>query len=148
MLKKSNESKALTGTLRKDRVKEYEGESIPEPIFGLTSEERKIYSRLKTHLENNSASAEIDCINLSIAARIISQMVDDAKQWKTKGSVMFYPNGTRQISAELTAFKTSYELFKSVATNLGLTPKSRSQMDYFINPNDNQEDPFACFLDN
>jgi hypothetical protein len=59
---------------------------------------------------------------------------------------MTYPNGTRQVSAEWTAFKQSYDAFKDISKVLGLDPKSRLSMDYFINENEEIEDPFAQFL--
>jgi phage terminase small subunit len=73
-------------------------------------------------------------------------MVESAKALKVAGSVMTYPNGTRQVSAEWTAFKQNYDTFKDISKVLGLDPKSRLAMDYFINENEEIEDPFAQFL--
>ena len=143
---KSNSIKALNGTLRPDRIKTFEGESIPGAIFPLNKIEESFYQRIKLHLETNSASNEIDCIYISVAARVCGQMVESAKALKLAGSVMTYPNGTRQVSAEWTAFKQNYDTFKDISKVLGLDPKSRLAMDYFINENEDQDDPFAQFL--
>lgn len=146
MKKTSNSLKILQGTLQNSKVKNYEGESIPGSIFPLNKIEESFYQKIKLHLETNSASNEIDCIYISVAARVCGQMVESAKALKNAGSVMTYPNGTRQISAEWTAFKQNYDTFKDISKVLGLDPKSRLAMDYFINDNNNEDDPFAQFL--
>jgi phage terminase small subunit len=146
MKKISNSLKILQGTLQDSKVKNYEGESIPGSIFNLTKQEQNIYDKICLHLEKNSASNEIDCIYISIAAKIVGQLILNAKALNSEGSIMTYPNGTRQISAEWTAFKQSYDAFKDISKVLGLDPKSRLSMDYFINENEEIEDPFAQFL--
>jgi len=148
MALKSNQAKALQGTLRPDRIKSFEGEMIPNAIFPLNKIEESFYQKIKLHLESNSASSEIDCIYISIAARVCGQMVESAKALKVAGSIMTYPNGARQVSAEWTAFKQNYETFKDISKVLGLDPKSRLSMEYFVNQNDSQEDIFAHFLEN
>ena len=146
MKKISNSLKILQGTLQDSKVKNYEGESIPGSIFSLTKQEQSIYDKIRLHLESNSASAEIDCIYISVAAKIVGQLILNAKALNTEGCIMTYQNGTRQVSAEWTAFKQSFDAFKDISKVLGLDPKSRLSMDYFINMNDSQEDPFAQFL--
>jgi phage terminase small subunit len=143
---KSNSLKSLQGTLQDSKVKNYEAEAIPGAIFPLTKTEEAIFNKIRLHLETNSASAEIDCIYVSVAARIVGQLVNNAKALKDSGSIMTYPNGTRQISAEWTAFKQSFDAYKDISKVLGLDPKSRLSMDYFINNQDDKEDPFAEFL--
>lgn len=143
---KSNSLKSLQGTLQDSKVKNYEGEAIPGSIFTLTKHEQSIYDKIRLHLESNSASSEIDCIYISVAARIVGQLIINAKALKDSGSIMVYPNGTRQISAEWTAFKQSFDAYKDISKVLGLDPKSRLTMDYFINQKESQDDPFAEFL--
>jgi phage terminase small subunit len=146
MKKTSNSLKILQGTLQDSKVKNYEGESIPGSIFTLTKQEQSIYDKIRLHLESNSASAEIDSIYISVAAKIVGQLILNTKALNSEGCIMTYPNGTRQVSAEWTAFKQSFDAFKDISKVLGLDPKSRLSMDYFINENDSQDDPFAQFL--
>jgi len=103
MKKISNSLKILQGTLQDSKVKNYEGESIPGSIFSLTKQEQSIYDKIRLHLESNSASAEIDCIYISVAAKIVGQLILNAKALNTEGCIMTYANGTRQVSAEWTA---------------------------------------------
>lgn len=143
---KSNSLKSLQGTLQDSKVKNYEGEAIPGSIFTLTKHEQSIYDKIRLHLESNSASSEIDCIYISVAARIVGQLIINAKALNTEGCIMTYANGTRQVSAEWTAFKQSFDAYKDISKVLGLDPKSRLTMDYFINEKESQDDPFAEFL--
>ena len=77
MKKISNSLKILQGTLQDSKVKNYEGESIPGSIFTLTKQEQSIYDKIRLHLESNSASAEIDCIYISVAAKIVGQFMSN-----------------------------------------------------------------------
>lgn len=143
---KSNQQKQLSGTLNESKIVNFEGEKIGKEIFSLSKTEKSIYDKIVLHLENNSASNEIDSFYCSIAARVIGVLILNAKSLSEAGSIMTYPNGTRQISAEWTAFKQSYETFKDISKVLGLDPKSRLSMDYFVNDHEDLEDPFAQFF--
>jgi hypothetical protein len=59
---------------------------------------------------------------------------------------MIYPNGTKQKSAEATAFRQSFEALKEVSKVLGLDLKSRLNMGYFVNSENQEEDIFKQFL--
>jgi phage terminase small subunit len=143
---KSNKSKELSGTLQDSKVKVTETSKVGEPVLELSTSEKEIFNSLKNHLEVNRASLEIDSIYLTIASKVISQVLVNSEQLSQSGSIMIYPNSTKQISAEATAFRQSFEAFKEVSKVLGLDPKSRLTMDYFLNPDIEEEDPFAKFL--
>lgn len=147
MKTKSNKSKELSGTLQDSKIKVIPTSGIGEPVQSLNKSERVIYNRLKNHLEIHKASLEIDNIYLTIAARVIYQVMINSEELCKSGSVMVYPNGTKQISAEATAFRQSLEAFKDVSKVLGLDPKSRLNMDYFVNStNGEEEDYFKQFI--
>jgi phage terminase small subunit len=144
---KSNKSKDLSGTLQDSKVKNIQTSKVGEPLLKLSTLEKDIFSSLKKHLEVNRASLEIDSIYLTIASRVINQVLVNSEELSKAGSVMIYPNGTKQISAEATAFRQSFEAFKEVSKVLGLDPKSRQNMDYFVNSeNEEEEDIFKQFL--
>jgi phage terminase small subunit len=144
---KSNKSKELSGTIQDSKVKNIQTSKVGEPLLKLSTLEKDIYSSLKKHLEVNRASLEIDSIYLTIASRVINQVLVNSEELSKAGSVMIYPNGTKQISAEATAFRQSFEAFKEISKVLGLDPKSRQNMDYFVNSeNEEEEDIFKQFL--
>ncbi len=144
---KSNKTKDLSGTLQDSKVKNIQTSKVGDPLLKLSTLEKDIFSSLKKHLEVNRASLEIDSIYLTIASRVINQVLVNSEELYKAGSVMIYPNGTKQISAEATAFRQSFEAFKEVSKVLGLDPKSRQNMDYFVNSeNEEEEDIFKQFL--
>ena len=144
---KSNKTKELSGTLQDSKVKNIQTSKVGDPLLKLSTLEKDIFSSLKKHLEVNRASLEIDSIYLTIASRVINQVLVNSEELSKAGSVMIYPNGTKQISAEATAFRQSFEAFKEVSKVLGLDPKSRQNMDYFVNSeNEEEEDIFEQFL--
>ena len=140
---KTNE---LSGTLQDSKVKNIQTFKVGDPLLKLSTLEKDIFSSLKKHLEVNRASLEIDSIYLTIASRVINQVLVNSEELSKAGSVMIYPNGTKQISAEATAFRQSFEAFKEISKVLGLEPKSRQNMDYFVNSENEEEDIFKQFL--
>lgn len=143
---KSNKTKELSGTLQDSKVKNIQTFKVGDPLLKLSTLEKDIFSSLKKHLEVNRASLEIDSIYLTIASRVINQVLVNSEELSKAGSVMIYPNGTKQISAEATAFRQSFEAFKEISKVLGLEPKSRQNMDYFVNSENEEEDIFKQFL--
>jgi len=97
----------------------------------LNEDEVKIYEKLKEHLQTHKASKDVDDIFLSIATRAIGHLLYNAEVLAVSGAVMVHPNGARQVSAEWTAFKQSFELFLELSKTLGLDPKSRLTLEYF-----------------
>lgn len=143
---KSNKQKELSGTSQSSKVKNIDTSLIGEPKTKLSTSEREIFTSLKKHLEVNKASLEIDSIYLTVASRVINQVLVNSEELFKAGSVMIYPNGTKQISAEATAFRQSFEAFKEVSKILGLDPKSRLSMDYFVNSETEEEDLYNQFF--
>ena len=143
---KSNKSKELSGTIQDSKLKNIQTSKVGEPLLKLSTSEKDIFNSLKKHLELNKASLDIDSIYLTIASRVIYQVLVNSEALSKAGSVMVYPNGTKQISAEATAFRQSFEAFKEVSKVLGLDPKSRLNMDYFVNSENEEEDIFKQFL--
>ena len=143
---KSNKSKELSGTIQDSKLKNIQTSKVGEPLLKLSTSEKDIFNSLKKHLELNKASLDIDSIYLTIASRVIYQVMVNSEALSKAGSVMVYPNGTKQISAEATAFRQSFEAFKEVSKVLGLDPKSRLNMDYFVNSENEEEDIFKQFL--
>lgn len=137
---KSNKQKELSGTSQSSKVKNIDTSLIGEPKTKLSTSEKEIFTSLKKHLELNKASLEIDSIYLTVASRVINQVLVNSEELFKSGSVMIYPNGTKQISAEATAFRQSFEAFKEVSKILGLDPKSRLSMDYFVNSETEEEE--------
>jgi len=143
---KSNKTKELSGTLQDSKVKNFQTSKVGDPLLKLSTLEKDVFSSLKKHLEVNRASLEIDSIYLTIASRVINQVLVNSEELSKAGSVMIYPNGTKQISAEATAFRQSFEAFKEISKVLGLDPKSRQNMDCFVNSENEEEDIFKKFL--
>lgn len=147
--KKSNDEKKQQGTLKKSRskrIKAHIAENWPKPDIDLSDEEQVIYASLCRHLEAAESLFDADAHLLTQVAVNISMGVTAMKKLRDAGPIQYFDNGTRNVSPEWSIFEKACNLFRQHSKMLGLDPRSRLDMEYFLNATEEEVDPAAKFL--
>ena len=86
----------------------------------------KHFNKIKAEMEALGVYKSQDDLIIENAALLLS-LIDDARK-NLKEQVQVYPNGTRQISPELSNLRGLLTDFQKCASQLGLTPSSRKRI--------------------
>ena len=86
----------------------------------------KHFNKIKAEMEALGVYKSQDDLIIENAALLLS-LIDEARK-NLKEQVQVYPNGTRQISPELSNLRGLLTDFQKCAGQLGLTPSSRKRI--------------------
>ena len=145
--RKSITEKKKQGTARADRaktVKRTTPDHWPAPDIDLNETEQAAYSGLCRHLEEAGALFDVDRHLMTLAAVNIAQGVIAMGQLREQGPIQEFENGTRNVSPEYSIFEKCMAAHIRYSRLLGLDPRSRSDLDYFMQEQEEDKvDPIA-----
>jgi len=98
-----------------------------KPYKKLNIQEQRYFDRLVQDLEYCGLLNEADSVIVTRCARSI-QLLEEADAELKGNQIQTYPNGSRQVSPELTVYKTHLAHVEGFLKQLGLTPAVRDKM--------------------
>lgn len=135
MRKKTYEEKALSGTLKLEKVREATLTTVqkpPKPEKYLSNNAKKIFRRICSHIIEHNILCDIDSLTLSMLAHnfdIYEEMARaiEEKNKKKPGSgyIKTYSSGATAKSDELIVMDAASNKIQTFAKEFGLTVKSR-----------------------
>jgi len=98
-----------------------------KPYKKLSVQEQRYFNILVHDLEYCGLLSEADSVLVTRTAKSLS-LLDEADKDLKNNQIQEYPNGTRQVSPELTVYKTHLAHVEGFLKQLGLTPAVRDKM--------------------
>lgn len=132
---KPNEIKSLTGTLRKDRVKDNPMSSaiavitdVDESVF-LNNYSYEEYKRCFVELSEAGVIQTTDITSLIMLCDMWGVYCDMKDSIRDQKYNIYTPNGMEQTSMNLTNFFRSYAEYFKLCKEFGLTPIARTKIE-------------------
>jgi len=114
-----------------------------KPYKKLSIQEQRYFDILVHDLEYCGLLSEADSVLVTRTAKSLS-LLDQADNDLKNNQIQEYANGTRQVSPELTVYKTHLSHVEGFLKQLGLTPAVRDKMR--MEKNEEVSEPFDIIL--
>ena len=98
-----------------------------EAYTELTLQEKRFFDQLVSHLTEIGLYSNADNVVITRTAKTMALLEQADKDLKN-GQVQVFPNGAKNISPELTIYKTHLSHLLGLLKDLGLTPAARNKM--------------------
>lgn len=146
----STQDKRKKGTTRSERQatpKIVVLEQYPAPVCALSDEAVNYYNLICKHLEEHGALLDADAFTITYAAQSASLANEYWVKMVQMGCIQEFQNGARQVSPEWAVYRNAVQDFIKHSKNLGLDPRSRQDMQYFLeNGESDSDDPMDEIL--
>jgi P27 family predicted phage terminase small subunit len=143
--------KQLAGNPSKKPIKkelEYEPlDELPEPPSYLSDEAKQIYRRIGSLLVSKRILTAADIEALSAYADACDLFIKATRDIQKNGTVMITKNGYEMIRPAFSVWKRALEEMRRFATELGLSPYSRSRLQLDIGKAASDDDPLGLLND-
>ena len=153
-LRKTPEQKKLSATQRNDRDARVINlkKQPPKPPRKLDRAGKRVYNEICAHLAQAGELRDVDrhtISNLIYWMQLQDEarsLIDQEQENGGDGLVITHKTGHRQISPELTLLKEAQAQVDKLSASLGMTPKSRAQIQAFAAKAGASSDSFGDFL--
>ena len=134
--RKPTQLKVIQGTFRKHRAPKNEPkpppvDRVPAPPRHLSLEAKKLWKKLAKKLKEQGlltvldlASLEVCCFNWGLYQELRKAILRRCKSFSA-----YLKNRNSQTALEYTAMKNAFLMYKSFATEFGLSPAARARID-------------------
>lgn len=142
--KKTETEKKKAGTARADRRKKAKVHVLqdwPQPDIEMNETEQMAYAGLCRHLEEAGTLFDVDRHLMTLAAVNIAQGVIAMNALRERGPIQEFDNGTRNVSPEYSIFEKCMAAHIRYSRLLGLDPRSRADLEYFLEKETKEVDP-------
>jgi len=114
-----------------------------KPYKKLNATESRYFEIIVNDLEYCGLLSEADSVLVTRTAKSMA-LLDEADKDLKGNQIQEYPNGSRQVSPELTVYKTHLSHVEGFLKQLGLTPAVRDKMR--MEKSEEVTDPFDIIL--
>lgn len=146
----SAKDKEKKGTARADRQvkpKIVMSSEYPSPVIPLSDSGIDFYNRICKHLHENGALLDADAFVITYAAQAADLAATHWVMMQAEGTIQVFQNGARQVSPEWAVYRNAVADFMKHSRALGLDPRSRSDLKYFLeNGESDSDDPMDGIL--